>query len=156
MDWSAGMPSAAAGAEPQPQLLVPMLGTTIPSAVIGARHPAGRPRSEDPISSAVAAAAAVSNPWAWLSDVATGVVSSTAGAVAGPAPAAEDRAASLQYHTASRRLFESSTIDPKVSMQWKLQQQAEQLQAELALATQQLQLHSIGFNGTPPALTIAR
>jgi hypothetical protein len=40
-------------------------------------------------------------------------------------------------------------------MQWKLQQQAQQLQAELARATQQLQLHSIAFNTAAPAVTMA-
>jgi DNA-binding protein YbaB len=40
-------------------------------------------------------------------------------------------------------------------MQWKLQQQAQQLQAELARATQQLQLHSIAFSAAAPAVTMA-
>ena len=117
-------------------------------------HAAAVPATEDPIGTAVAAAAAAANPWAWLSDVATGGGPSTAVAPA-PAPPAGDKVASLQQHTASRRLFLAPS-DPKASMQWRLQQQAQHLQAELSLATQQLQMHSIAFNTATPATTMAR
>jgi hypothetical protein len=38
-------------------------------------------------------------------------------------------------------------------MQWKLQQQAQQLQQQLAAATQQLQMHSIAFSAAPGVTT---
>lgn len=155
MDWAAAMPcaAAAAGDAPQPTAAGTMRSSVMPSTLIN--HTAAA-RAEDPLGSAAAAAAAASNPWAWLSDVAVGGGGSDGGNAAAPAPAcAPTQGAALPHcHTTSRRLFSNEAQNPTKSMQWKLQQQAQQLQAQLAAATQQLQMHSIAFHAPP--VTMAR
>lgn len=155
-EWNGpSMPSATAAAGGS-RLPPPLRASAVPTALTN--HAASTPASEDPLGSAAAAAAALCNPWAWLSDVALGGGGgSTSSCSAVPAPGSGQQGAELhQYqhcHGTSRRLFISET--PKMSVQHKLQQQAEALQAQLAAATQQLQMHNIAFAAPPPAVTMA-
>jgi hypothetical protein len=56
------------------------------------------------------------------------------------------------YHCTSRRLFLAEAQIPQANMQYQLQQQAEALQAQLAAATQQLQMHSLALGA--PSVTM--
>jgi hypothetical protein len=127
-------------------------------------------------SAAVANAAAPADPWGWVAQppphkaphvqAAAGFARVTATAAGGATDAvAHAKPAPLQHHTTSRRLFANTTNlpraaaapgdqDAKAQLHRRLQMQAQQLQAELAFATQQLQIHNLHFGAH--AVTLAR
>jgi hypothetical protein len=142
MDWEGAMPSAAAAAD-APKAAVAAATVRASDGPKTLTNHTAVARAEDPLGSAAAAAAAVSNPWAWLSDVAAGAGSEEKAAAA-------HSAALSHCHTTSRRLFKTEAQNPTGGMQWRLQQQAQQLQAQLAAANQQLQMHSIALTAPLP------
>jgi hypothetical protein len=156
-DWTgASMPSAAAEAN-RPVAPAPLRATAVPASLMN--HTAAAPASEDPLGSAAAAAATLSNPWAWLSDVALGAgagrgggASSSSAVAPASTPAVAGHGGGDLYHCTSRRLFLTEAQNPQANMQYQLQQQAEALQAQLAAATQQLQMHSFALGA--PSVTM--
>lgn len=141
MDWAGAVPCAAAA---DPAAAPSMRASAVPLALLNQTAAAGR--AGDSLASAAAAGQGM---WAWLSDLAVGGEGAPAQAAAAVA------AAHCTSHT-SRRLFtraEAHAAPSTSSMQWRLQQQAQQLQAQLAAATQQLQMHSIAFNAAPGVTT---
>jgi hypothetical protein len=110
------------------------------------------------VSSGAVAAAAAADPWAWLD-------AQPAGGCGAAQVSGRATAASLQHHSASRRLFAAPDAnnesarpeDPKQTLvHRRLQLQAQQLQAELALATQQLHSrHGFPHLQGAPGVTLA-
>lgn len=144
MDWAGAVPCAAVA---DPAAALPsMRASAVPLTLLNHTAAAGRAGG-----SLASAAAAGQGMWAWLSDLAVG----GEGEPPAQAAAAAAAAAHCTSHT-SRRLFtpaEAHAAPSTSSMQWRLQQQAQQLQAQLAAATQQLQMHSIAFNAAPGVTT---